>query len=291
MKWLEKLKKERRVRQIILDTSALQSSKSMEIMNDEKTKVILLTGTVLEMDKWKEAKGIFGNNVRAIARKSREDVNSERFVCVAGYEKYSYQDKNIIAYCKKNKKTTILTSDNNLCNLAKAHKISYIFLENEKHEKDEIEKPVEEKEEIIESITENTQENNVEEVIGNGSKEDTIEEKEEKQVPIKKHITFHQKSIHVNSTLGFYTYSLLENEEGITEKLNDYKEGDFIYEILCSKKRPYMKIMKYKIIKNGYELDVEEIQKQEVYCMNEIFRTRFSDEVQEEILKIFKENN
>lgn len=127
-KVLEKLNKKEKV--IVLDTSALETKKALEIL-EKATKVILLTGTIREMDKYKDAGGNLGDNIRTISRKSREDEESKKYICVAGYERNNYQDDNIIDYCRKNKNAIILTNDNNLCNMAKAYGIPYIFPQDE----------------------------------------------------------------------------------------------------------------------------------------------------------------
>lgn len=127
-KVLEKFKKKEKV--IVLDTSALETKKALEIL-EKATKVILLTGTIREMDKYKDAGGNLGDNIRIISRKSREDEESQKYICVTGYEKNHYQDDNIIDYCKKNQNAIILTNDNNLCNMAKAYGIPYIFPQDE----------------------------------------------------------------------------------------------------------------------------------------------------------------
>lgn len=128
-KVLEKLNKKEKV--IVLDTSALETKKALEIL-EKATKVILLTGTIREMDKYKDAEGNLGDNIRTVSRKSREDEESKKYICVAGYERNHYQDDNIIDYCRKNKNAIILTNDNNLCNMAKAYGIPYIFPQDER---------------------------------------------------------------------------------------------------------------------------------------------------------------
>lgn len=150
MKFLQKVsemlnskKEETEGRIYILDTCALHSSESMQIIK-EASKVIILTGTIKELDDHKNDGGSFGDNVRSISKASRIDQNGEKYECVAGYEKrttdekyqcidgyekYKYQDENIIDYCRKrkNRKVIILTCDNNLCNNAKAYRIPYYF--------------------------------------------------------------------------------------------------------------------------------------------------------------------
>lgn len=128
-----KSKKQESERIYILDTCALKTRKSIEII-EEASKIILLTGTIRELDRYKKEKSLYGSNICIISKKSREDEKSEKYICVAGYEKYNYQDDNIIDYCRKHRDVTILTSDNNLCNMAKAYNISYIFLEEDEQE-------------------------------------------------------------------------------------------------------------------------------------------------------------
>lgn len=138
-------------REYILDVCALHSNETMQII-EKASKIILLTGTIKELDDHKNAKGILGNNIRKVGRESWIDQNGEKYQCVAGYEKkinkkqkyqcingytkYKYQDDNIIDYCKEHKGIIILTCDNNLCNTAKAYNIPYIFpkrtIENKK---------------------------------------------------------------------------------------------------------------------------------------------------------------
>lgn len=136
MKIIQLLKsklKERENFSIILDTSALETKDVMKII-EKADKVILLSGILEEMDKYKNDKSLFGKNIREVSRKSREDEKSQKYICVAGYEKYSYNDKNIISYCRLHKKNVIVTSDNNLCNYAKAYGVRYIYLERNKNE-------------------------------------------------------------------------------------------------------------------------------------------------------------
>lgn len=114
-------------RTIILDACALKSQEAMQII-DEAQKVIVLIGTITELDKHKNS----GNeeekkNIRYISRKIREDTKSEKYECIAKYNKYRYNDDNIIDYCIWNEGTIILTCDNLLCAKAKAHGITYIF--------------------------------------------------------------------------------------------------------------------------------------------------------------------
>ena len=105
----------RKEKVLVLDTSALETKETMKII-EKASKVVLLTGTIREMDKYKDAGGNLGDNIRTVSRKSREDEKSKKYICVAGYEKNHYQDDNIIEYCRKNKNAIILTNDNNLCN-------------------------------------------------------------------------------------------------------------------------------------------------------------------------------
>lgn len=118
---------------IILDTSALESNEIMQVIEKAK-KVILLCGTLDEMDNHKKENRLLGINIREVSRRSREDEKSEKYICVAGYQRHSYNDKNIIDYCRLHRKTVIVTCDNNLCNYAKAYGIRYMYLERAKKE-------------------------------------------------------------------------------------------------------------------------------------------------------------
>lgn len=273
MKLFKKIKRKKdnsttKNRTIILDTSALNSYKAMEIIEEEGTEVIMLTGTILEMDNWKHKKGVFGNNVRKISKKSREDKESKKFICVADYDEYSYQDRNIIEYCRKNKEVIILTSDNNLCNIAKAYNIKYIFIEQD-FEIDK-ESDLEDAADVVDIVEE--------------------EEKFPKETK-RQYIYFHENGIRFAPRRGFYTYLRLETDNGVVyDKLYNYKEGDFIYEILCSKKCKCIEIFKYEITKKDGKYSLKEDKKEEIRYMNEIFRLNFSDKIQNEILEIFKEN-
>lgn len=266
---------------IILDTSALNSAKSMEVI-EAAAKVVILTGTIDEIDNLKTAGGIFGNNLRAVARKSREDAESKKFVCVPGYEKYKYQDKNIVDFCKrrKNKKTTILTADNNLCNLAKAYHIEYIFMQPE----DRTEQVKEKVEELKEEVAEKEEVSDIEEV---GTKSEVSVAVKEETKP-KRHIYFKENGIYIDSQKCFEAYNFLETATGITEKLDNFDEGDFIYEVLCSRNNTYMKVIKYKIIKNDGKYDYQDVQVKEIWFINDIFRPGFSNEVEEKLLEIFR---
>lgn len=119
--------KQNRGRTIILDACALKSQEAMKIIK-EAEKVIVLLGTIVELDKHKNSVGEQEKrNICYISRKIREDTESEKYECVVKYNKYRYNDDNIIDYCIWNEGTIILTCDNLLCAKAKAHGITYIF--------------------------------------------------------------------------------------------------------------------------------------------------------------------
>lgn len=127
-------------RTIILDACALQSQEAIEIIENAK-EVIVLTGTIKELDKNKENDSQYGKNIRYIGKKIRQDAESKKYICISKYEKYKYNDDNIIDYCIWHNNATILTSDNYLCAKAKAHGIPYIFIQISKpHKKNEEEK-------------------------------------------------------------------------------------------------------------------------------------------------------
>lgn len=127
-------------RTIILDACALKSQEAMEIIENAE-KVIVLTGTIKELDKNKENDSQYGKNIRYIGKKIRQDTESKKYICISKYEKYKYNDDNIIDYCIWHNNATILTSDNYLCAKAKAHGIPYIFPKISKpHKKNQEEK-------------------------------------------------------------------------------------------------------------------------------------------------------
>lgn len=115
-----------RERTIILDACALESQEAMEII-EKAEKVIVLTGTIRELDKNKNNEDQYGINVRYIGKKIRQDTKSKKYICISKYENYRYNDDNIIEYCIWNNEAIILTCDNYLCAKAKAHNIPYIF--------------------------------------------------------------------------------------------------------------------------------------------------------------------
>ncbi len=113
-------------RTIILDACALKSQEAIEIIENAE-KVIVLTGTIRELDKNKDNEEQYGINVRYIGKKIRQDTKSKKYICISKYENYRYNDDNIIDYCIWHNEVTILTCDNYLCAKAKAHGIPYIF--------------------------------------------------------------------------------------------------------------------------------------------------------------------
>lgn len=276
-KFLRKKKQETTIRTIVLDTSALNSNKAMRILEEKDVRVILLTGIILEMDNWKHDKGVFGDNIKRLSRKCREDQKSKKYVCVSGYDKHSYQDKNIIEYCKDNPGVTIITADNNLCNLAKAFDIPYIYVEKEKEEKVKIGETSKSIQRHIETQTPIQKKQLI-----------NKEESQKKKGNSYNTLYISERVIRFVPQKGFFTYIKVETQDGIVDDINSYKEGDSVYEILCSKKGNYMEINRYKIIliNNFYKL--RKIDNSKIYCMNEIFKTGFSEEIQDEILKIFK---
>ncbi|MCI8345686.1 MAG: hypothetical protein HFJ42_07050 [Clostridia bacterium] len=119
---------QKKERTIILDACALEAQKAMEIIENAE-RVIVLTSTIRELDKNKREDNQYGRNIRYIGKKIRQDPESKKYVCISGYEKYRYNDDNIIDYCIWHNETTILTCDNYLCAKAKANGIKYIFPE------------------------------------------------------------------------------------------------------------------------------------------------------------------
>lgn len=137
--FVEKIKKifeEKGTTMYVLDTCALCSNEAMKIIKEAK-KVVLTNGVICEMDKYKKAKGSFGNNVSTILKQSALDQKQEKFICVQEEIVSDYNDDNLINYCKKIKRRAILlTADNDLANKAKVHNIKYIHFESkEKNDK------------------------------------------------------------------------------------------------------------------------------------------------------------
>lgn len=279
MGFLRKLWRKLRKREptIVLDVSALRTQRAMKIL-EEAPKIVLLTGTIKELDKYKNEKESFGENIRYISRKSREDEKSEKYVCVAGYEKESYQDYNIIEYCRKNKNTIILTNDNNLCNMAKAYGIPYIFPQDEGLEN--IKGVVAEGGELHlckEKSKERQQEAKIE-AKGKG------ESKKEQQVK------FYPNYIKVKRINNHITsIKVVRNERIISIK--DYKEGDMLYVFECGKKHKCTKIKGYRIKKENGKYVAEEESENVIWYINEIFKCNFPEELKDSIWKFYIKNS
>lgn len=365
---------------IILDTSALESKMVMEVIQ-KATKVILLTGILDEMDKHKTECNLFGSNIREVSRKSREDVKSEKYICVAGYERYDYNDKNIIDYCRKHRKTVIVTCDNNLCNYAKAYQIKYIFFEKQKKEETQVSNVKKDKKKKKQKIVRqkvkgvsyedgnlylNTNRNPKncflfrEEKIVNNALEGKIELKlndliylinlnqegltlteyeiqvisehnyafcktkqliqscesydvKEKKFPEEvtkrvldllnlkpkaekddskqnKEVQFYRKWIEVTRIEGHQTTLKLEREGNLI-RVEDYQEGDYLYILRYNINKRYIEITKCKIIFEDNEYDVDYIDKQRVYYINEIYKMDFSENLKDEIWKLLIKNS
>lgn len=275
MKFLRKLWKKLRKRKltIVLDVSALRTQRAMKIL-EEAPKVVLLTGTIKELDKYKNEKENFGENIRFISRKSREDEKSEKYICVAGYEKESYQDYNIIEYCRKNKNTIILTNDNNLCNMAKAYEIPYIFPKDEELQ-------------------------NIKDVVAEGGKlylckekqpKDKIENKGKEEPKKEQQVKFYPNYIKVKRINNHITcMKVVRNEKIIS--IRDYKEEDILYVFECGKKHKCIKIKEYRIKKENGEYVAKEESENVIWYINEIFKSNFPEELKDEIWKFYIKNS
>lgn len=268
------LEKDEPMKTVVLDTSALESEEVMKVI-EKVSKVILLTGTIKELDNYKNAEGIFGSNIRYISKKSREDVNQEKYVCVGNYENSDYQDDNIIEYCRNNKSVTILTSDNNLCNFAKAYSIPYIYMQVENNNK-----PV--KQNI--NIVENKPSSSIQTI-----KKEKTEMKRVAEYNKYSDFEFHKKTIRAKQIKNYYMNIRLVRDGKIIN-LKEYKEGDFIYLLKFHKILRFFEIEEYEIIKYGEMFDVREINFYRVYYLNDIFRLHFPEELEEEIRKFFLDN-
>jgi hypothetical protein len=268
-----KSNKNNKERCIILDTSALESNNIMKVIQNA-SKVILLCTTIEEMDKYKKAQNLFGANIREISRRSQEDKKSEKYICVAGYKRNKYNDKNIIDYCRVHRETIIVTGDNNLCNFAKAYKINYIFLEPEKDSK-EVKKP-----------KKSTQKKKVIKKKKNIIEEEKNIIKEEKDIIGKEKVFFYNNYIRVCRYEKYHTEIRLERNNRLIN-IQDYQEGDYLYILRYNKIYKYVEITVMEIVleKNKYKAH-EKGEKQRVYYINEIYKLNFSEELKEEIKKI-----
>lgn len=273
---LNSKKEETEERIYILDTCALHSSEAMQII-EEASKIILLTGTIKELDDHKNDGGSFEKNIRTIAKESRIDSDGKKYVCVAGYEKYKtqgdenkkyrcidgykkykYQDDNIIDYCKKHKNVIILTCDNNLCNTAKAYGIPYIF-----PKRDEEEKPALDSTSIV--------------------KEEAIEIGTHQRVNIRG-IEFENDNLYITNGDGNTFYLVIR--DGVPINANSAKKrklevGDYVFKI--KRKNENVIIVEYKIIEISSSMHAIEIisAKAGLQEIEELNEDKFPKEVKE----------
>lgn len=272
-----KKKQETEERIYILDTCALHSSEAMKII-EEASKVIILTGTIRELDNHKYDGGSFGKNVKAIGKKSRLDEKSEKYICINGYEKYKYQDDNIIDYCREHKNVTIITCDNYLCNMAKAYGIRYIFPKRN---------------------DEKVQVNNEQKSAKNVQKENTATEVRKKKyantsikdVKYKNEALYSVKSQSPNSNVVVRNGKVIKDDfsEGIRLKI-----GDIIFRIIPKKEN--VLVMEYQIdeIKNTmYAHEVKYVTVDSITMESLDKNNNLPKEVKEKILSLFngKEEN
>lgn len=369
--FIGKTKKEERI--FILDACALKTKQAIKKI-EEASKVILLTGTIRELDKNKKGKDQYGKNICIISKASREDVKSEKYVCVDNYNKYDYQDDNIIDYCRNHKGVIILTADNNLCNMAKAYRIPYVFLDDEEIKEEEKRKNSRQN---IRGVTFQNgelylskKENNTTFVLRNQKilQEDSvcdvklqlgdiiyllkskdeqiiiikyeieeiknsnyahlsshikmdfselgkIEEKhlpkevknqiyllfqqdtkqkeviqneklERKEETISQEVCFYRNNIYVVRKENYYTCAKVERE-GKLINIRDYKVGDLLYLLKYNKKKRYLKVEVYEIVKKNNKYTIEQKNKCIIWYINEIYQTHFSEELKEEIRKFY----
>lgn len=267
MKFLKKIReklnsKEEKTeeRTYILDTSALNSSEAMQII-EEASKIIILTGIIQELDNNKHNPNKkFSDNVCTICKKSREDQNSEKYICVAGYEKYSYQDDNIIDYCQKHKNVTILTCDNNLCNKAKAYDIPYIFPKRDKEIKEKAQ--------------------NLLKVEKEKDEEKAIEKSSDQE------IFFEKRWIRAKNNNNYVNYINVERK-GKLIKTQDYAAGDLLYLSKYNKKKNNLEIHVYRIVNKNNRYTAEKLEKYKLWLINEIYSIKLSEELQDDIRSFF----
>ena len=263
---LIQLLKKRQERTIILDTSALESEKIMQVI-EKATKVILLCSTIEEMDRYKTENSLFGRNIREVSRRSRKDKKSDKYVCIAGYNKHSYNDKNIIDYCRVHKRTIIVTSDNNLCNIAKAYGIHYIFLERNKKQK-------ELNTQQVKGVT--SEDKNLSKEVGKQTCNFSNPKEENEKVRTKKNkeIRFCTKWIRVNKIKNCETEIKVEREGKLID-VRDYQVGDYLYLLKYSRINKYIDISINEIVLDGNKIAGLEVDIKRVYCVNEIYRLDF----------------
>lgn len=247
---------------IILDTSALNCDKAMTII-DKADKVILLTGIIREMDNYKLRRDKFGDHIRKVSLLSRKDEKSEKFVCISKYNSCSYQDDNILWYCRKHKGVKILTRDNNLCNLAKAFGIPYIYVEDE---------PISKPSNDMQKCKKN-----------NNSFKPNIQKQQQNHG-----IYLVSNEIHlVPNNNCDSEIKLVRNNQLMDSK--DYQVGDHIFLFRYYKKKRYLKLQEYEIVKEAEKATVNLIDEAKVYCMNEIYTLGILEELQEAARLIFLE--
>ena len=273
MKWVKKIhsffaKEKNREQVIILDACALQTQKAMEII-EKAIKVIMIVGTIREMDKIKKDKTLQGKNVRTIFKASREDVEGQKYLCVSGYENYSYEDDNIIDYCKHHKNTTILTCDNGLCNKAKAFHIPYIFPEDEQ----------------ISSTISVTEEQEKQPSHSYSENQSQRELKKEYKT-ISEEVFISSKGIYITPIKGCYINYAVVRENKIIDS-NSYKQGDDIYVFRYHNKHNWMELIVYSIVNKNKELKAQKIKVYEIWCLNDIYRLRLSQDLEYKIRKFF----
>ncbi len=278
MKWIKKIhsfftKEKNREQVIILDASALKTQKAMEFI-EKAPKVIMIVGTIREIDKHKKDKTLYGKNIRTIFKASREDVEGQKYLCVSDYKKYSYEDDNIIEYCRHHKNTTILTCDNGLCSKAKAFNIPYIFPEDEQINT-----------EPISSATSVAQKQEKQQSHSYSENQSQKEVKKEYKTNSEE-VFINSKGIYITPIKGCYINYVVTRENSIVNT-SDYKVGDNIYVLRYHNAKKWMEVIIYDIVDKSVKLKAEMIKKHEIWCLNDIYRLRFSQDLEDKMRNFF----
>lgn len=118
---------------IVIDTSALHDIYFFETLSKYE-KVLIPTHVILQLDSQKKAPGIYGKNIRTLAKLNIQDTTSKRYESVptldldSNLHTYNEEtDLTLIRLCKDTN-YTLYTGDYFLAGLAKAYFISYILV-------------------------------------------------------------------------------------------------------------------------------------------------------------------
>ena len=103
----------------------------------------------------------------------------------------------------------------------------------------------------------------------------------------RKEVYFSKRWIQIRYQTGYYTRIKVERE-GKLIKPQDYKEGDILYVLKYHKKANFLRVNVYEIVNKGNEYVTKEINKYQIWCVNEIYCYNFSEELQNQILNLYK---